>query len=491
MSNVRLSKSQYVKGRKCLKRVWLYNHQRHLAAPPSEFQESIFRQGNEVGKLAQQLFPSGSLVHEDHKNPEGAVARTEKLLSSKCTAIFEAAFNFENILIRVDAINKRDDGSWDLFEVKSSTSLKGEHLYDAAIQKYVLQGIQFPLANVHILRLNSDYVRNGELDLTQLFYPEPVNAQIEEALSEAPLYLEQIRNAVAKNQEPEHPIGSVCKNPYPCEFKDYCWSHVKKGSVEFLTRISDSKRAELAKKRIEYIKDVPEDFELTPSQRIQLEVELSGKPHIDRTAIKKHLDALRFPLYFLDFETYGFAIPAYDGTWSYQQLPFQYSLDVQKQLGDQLDHYDFIHDEKSDPRRALAERLILEAGDSGSVVVYYAPFERTRIKELSEAFPDLAERLNSILGRIWDLEIPFSKRMYYDSRFDGSSSIKRVLPVLVPSMTYEDLEIAKGDVAQMQYLKMISLPHGEERTKIREDLLKYCSQDTLAMVKVLEFLNQL
>ena len=148
MGTRRLSKSQYCKGRQCLRRVWLYNFRRDLAEAPSAFQETIFEQGHEVGRLAHQLFPGGILVAEDHTNPDGALARTAQLLRDGAPAIFEAAFLHENILIRADIVARNDNGTWDLFEVKSTTSVKDEHLHDAAIQRYVLSNAGFPLRSV-------------------------------------------------------------------------------------------------------------------------------------------------------------------------------------------------------------------------------------------------------------------------------------------------------------------------------------------------------
>ena len=337
-----------------------------------------------------------------------------------------------------------------------------------------------------------DYVRNGEIEIRRLFTIEGVDEEVAEASQEIPNYLTSIRKALAYGVEPAHPIGSVCKNPYPCEFKKHCWLGVEADSIHFISRISDAKRAELLSRSIEKIKDVPDEIALSELQFVQVKVERDGKPQIDRGKIKKFLGELKYPLWFLDFETYGFAIPEYDGTWSYQALPFQFSLHVQENPDGPIRHVEFLHLEQSDPRRALAEAMIAAIGDLGSVVVYYAPFEKTRIKEMIEAFPDLRPRLESFLARIWDLETPFSKKWYYDRRFEGRSSIKNVLPVLVPEMSYKGLAIGKGDMAQAKYVEMISLPLGSsERETIRKNLLEYCGQDTLAMVEVLKKLSRL
>lgn len=492
MAQGRLSKSRYVKGRQCLRRIWLWNYRRDLAEAPSATQERIFEQGHEVGTLAHQLFPGGVLVEQDHTDSDGALARTARLIEDGAPAIFEAAFLFDNILVRADIVARNSDGFWDLFEVKSSTSLKKEHLKDVALQRHVLKGAGFPVRSVHLIHLNREYVRRGPIDVQSLFSRERLDDQIEEASAEIPTYLAAIRASLAHEDEPKAMIGSVCKNPYPCEFKLYCWLGVEPDSIHFLSRITDKRRIELLERAIEKIGDVPDDIALSDLQFVQVKVERDGMPNIEREKISGHLAKLCYPRWFLDFETYGFAIPEYDGTRSYEQLPFQFSLHVQDAPGAALRHIEFLHLEKSDPRRALAEALVSAVGDTGSVITYHQSFERGRIEELAAAFPDLKPKLDSIVQRLWDLETPFAKKWFYDSRFQGSSSIKRVLPVLVPSMSYDDMEIGKGDVAQLKYFEMIAMPTASpEREKICRDLLDYCRQDTLAMVKILEVLKTL
>jgi hypothetical protein len=488
----RLSKSQYVKGRKCHKRVWLYNNRKDIMTLPSAFQAGIFEQGHEVGRFAHRLFPSGVLIEHDHKDPDGAVAATQEHLKNGVSAIFEAAFIYDNILVRADIIARNGNGTWNLFEVKSTTSVKKDHLLDTAIQKHVLEGAGLPLHRTHVVHLNNRYIRRNEVDLAQLFVVQEVDDRLEEALGEIPDYLKSIRATLTLTQEPKEKIGSICKNPYECEFKTYCWTGVGPDSIHFLSRISDTKRGELLDRTIEKIKDIPEDFALTELQAIQTRVERTGKPHIEHAKIKKFLNELKYPLWFLDFETYGFAIPEYDGTRSYEALPFQYSLHVQQETGSHLQHFEFLHLEKSDPRRAIAEDLIEKIKSGGSVVTYHASFERGRLEALAELFPDLKAALESIASRIFDLETPFAKKWYCDGRFQGSSSIKKVLPALVPSMSYANLDIGKGDEAQSQYCDMIKMDEADpRRDPIRQALLEYCKQDTLAMVQILEALKRI
>ena len=334
--------------------------------------------------------------------------------------------------------------------------------------------------------------RPHPLDLSKLFIIKAVNNEIEDELKNVPEYLKTINNVLAKNEEPFWSIGSICNNPYTCEFKNYCWKDVSDKSIHVISRISEKQRQHLIGMGINLIQDVPNDFKLSALQKIQVDCEKNQSKYIDSSSVSEHLSQLQYPLYFLDFETYGYAIPQYQGTHPYQHLPFQYSLHIKQHPNAELEHYEFLFDKKENPSRSLAEHLIQHIGSIGSIVVYYASFEGSRIKEMAAGFPDLSPQLLSIHARLWDLQIPFAKKWYCDPGFNGSASIKNVLPVLVPELSYSSLEIQKGDVAQMKYMELIDLPESSvERDRIRTALLQYCGLDTLAMAHILDNLKPL
>ena len=490
-SEIRLSKSQYVKGRKCLKRLWLYNFKKELADTPSETQQLLFAQGNEVGQLARTYFKMGHLINEDYRNSEAALDHTERTLNdSNISAIFEGAFVYDNVLIRVDILRKHADGSYDLIEVKSTNSVKKEHLDDIAIQKFVLENAGLNIKQSFLMHLNPDYVRNGEIDLNSLFVLEPMDDEIEELVLEVPNYLKLIRSKLAETREPEGKIGSVCKNPYVCEFRSYCWKDVGDDSIHKLTRISDKNREELLELGIKRVADIPDGFALSDLQAVQTQAAKLGKAIIDSDKIVSHLKELQWPLHFLDYETISFAIPRYPATSPYQQLPFQFSLHIQDKPDGELRHFEFLHRSDSDPRLAFVENLLNSIdGDKGSIVVYHSSFERGITLSLSQLLPDLKDAFEEISSRLWDLETPFAKYWYCDPLFTGSSSIKNVLPVMVPDLSYKTLEIQKGDVAQQKYGEMIACNDPEQKEQLAKALLAYCALDTLAMVKILQRLR--
>lgn len=492
----RLSKSQYVKGRRCPKRLWLYNHHRELATPPSPFQKGILEQGQEVGELARERFPGGELIDEDHTAPEEALAHTRRAIESGQTTLYEAAFVFENVLVRADILVKNAEDTWDLYEVKSGTNRdepKKEYLLDLAVQKYVLQGAALPVGKTHLVRLNRHYRRKGKLDLTQLFDVKEMDVQIRRELQLVPAYLKELQEILGGNEPPASNIGSVCKNPYVCEFKAHCWKDLPENSIHYLTHIRDSLRHDLLHQDIHTIAEIPEDM-LTDARQIrQWECEVHEKeaePDIENIA--QHLFQLHYPIYFLDFETSGYAIPAFESTRPYQKLPFQFSLHVQPSPFAHCEHHEFLCDERKDPRLDAIRALLSRIGKTGSVVVYHASFEGPVLRELAKDFPEHADGLFSIASRLWDLEHPFAQRWICRAEFRGKSSIKYVLPGMIPGFSYKDLEIKSGDLAMQAYQDLISeKTTPTEKARLRAALLAYCERDSHAMVRILECLQTL
>jgi hypothetical protein len=304
-----------------------------------------------------------------------------------------------------------------------------------------------------------------------------------------PKTLQLFQKVLKKDKAPSIEIGKRCFDPYECEFTGFCWLRVPEYSIYNITRLKWDKKEELRGRGILKVEDVPESFYLNDVQRLEVAVARNGKEHIDRKSIKELLSGLEYPLHFLDFETIGPAIPPYDGLRPFQQIPFQFSLHICDRNGE-VRHVEFLGDGKTDPRADLAKALAENVGESGSVIAYNAAFEGRAIKELAETFPQYKKKLLSLESRLWDLMAPFMKRHYVHPKFHGSASLKAVLPALVPSMTYDGMTISEGGAASQAYLDIMSGKLAkEDQDKIRQDLLAYCGQDTLAMVKILEVLR--
>jgi hypothetical protein len=488
-----LSKSQYTKAKKCLKAIWLYRHQRELADPVKDFQQNIFDQGTEVGVLAQSYFHDGVLISETYKETEQALISTEKALAENAPAIFEAAFMFDDILIRVDALRNNFDGSWDLIEVKSTNSVVPKaHYDDVALQKYVLLNSGIKINKSYLMHLNRDYKKQGELDIQKLFHLEPLDDEIQSNLEEVPNYIELTRAHLSCSKPNDELIGSKCNSPYVCEFKSHCWKDATPDSVHKIGRINNKKRHELMDLNLTKISETPDDYKWSVNQQIEVTCHKTDDIHLELEKVRNHLDELTYPLYFLDYESVAYAIPRFDVAWPHKHHITQYSLHIQKSPGAPLEHTDYLHNENTNPAESLATKLLKDIpDDGGSIIVYHKTYERDRTKELAEELPKQSKALLGLIDRMWDLEVPFAKRWYWDKDFEGSSSIKKVLPVFAPEFSYKNLEIQNGAFAQLEYSRMIEMSSGTDRENLRAALLKYCERDTLAMVKILESLQSI
>ncbi len=490
MKNKTLSKSQYVRGLQCVKSLWLYNHRKDLIPETPVSKQMIFDQGKDVGVFAQTRFPGGRLIEADHFHAQEALESTRTAIESGAPAIYEAGFLYDGVLVRPDILVRRKDNSWDMYEVKSSTEVKDEHIPDVAVQKYVLEGSGIKLHKVFLMRINNKYVRQGDIDVAQLFEAEDITKECDALQKEIKANIAKFRNIVASDSEPMLDIGQHCYSPYECDFREYCWKHIPDYSIYDLPRISYNKIDTLKSMGIIEIKKIPADFDLNASQRLHAEVEKSGEPHIEPENIALLLKELEYPLYFLDFETINPAIPLYDGMRPYQHIVFQASLHVQDTQKSKMRHLEYLGDAVNNPHPGMVKFLTSNIGSKGSIIVYNASFEGTRLKELAEMYPKASKALLSIHGRLWDLIVPFRKGYFLHPDFHCSHSIKAVLPALVPGMTYEGMEIGEGGDAQIAYLNLMSGELSEkEAEKTRAALKKYCGQDTLAMVKLLDVLK--
>ncbi|MBE0417598.1 MAG: DUF2779 domain-containing protein [Coriobacteriia bacterium] len=486
----RLSKSRFQKGLQCEKALWLTVHAPELADPVTETKQWIFDQGTEVGRLAQELFEDGVEVAEDYRHTDEALVTTERLLAEGATTLFEPAFFFDGVLVRVDALVAVDDCTWDLYEVKSGSRVKPENVTDAAVQVYVVEGAGLRVRRAHIVHLDTSYVwEGGAYDLEHLFTIEDVTAEARDTLPGIPALLERFR-AMLAGPEPEIRLGDRCRKPYMCDFSGYCHAALAgEHPITDLPRLGEQALHALLDLGVTCIRDIPEDFRmLTPAQAEIVRVVKSGLPRIDAAGLARDLARLTWPVYHLDFETINPALPLWPGTRPYQTIPFQYSIHVHHEDGSH-EHREYLHTTPDDPRRPLAERLIADLGVAGSVM-HYTAFERTRLNELAAAIPDLADTIGAILTRLVDLAAIIRTHTRHPAT-NGLTSIKRILPAWCPDLSYDDLAIGDGSAASVRYLRSLrGLLPDDETGQLHADLIEYCGLDTLAMVRLLETLRE-
>ena len=449
--------------------------------------------GQEIGQKAHLLFPGGARIEEEPWQHAEAVTRTAALMSdARVPAIFEAAFEYEDIRIRVDVLERLAPGTWGLREVKSSSGLKDHYLDDIALQTYVLRGAGVAISSIELLHVNTKYVRgpNG-ISWTDFFIRRDVSDAVAVKLIDLPARLPAMRDCLGMIGLPDAEPGSQCGTPYACEFWDRCTADKPADWINYLPRLSQSRASELKASGIESISAISADFPLTSKQIIIRDATASGNPYI-ATDLGRLLEAFGPPACYLDFEAMMPPIPLYEGTRPYQTIPFQWSLHTIDGDG-VLGHKEFLADGVNDPRRQFAETLVDALAGSDDPIIVYSAYEQTRLRELAAEFSDLSTALNALIARLADL-LPIVRSAIYFPEFGFSNSIKSVAPALCPGFGYDDLEgIADGGAASAAFLELASgrIIHPEETDKLRAALLAYCERDTLALVEVHRALSRL
>lgn len=438
-------------------------------------------QGRKVGRLAQELF-KGQICHSvDEKRIHLAVLETKDALL-KTDVLFEGAFEADGLVTRPDILDLKKS---ELIEIKSTTEIKDEHLLDVAFQKVVLSNSGLEIKTFKLGHISGQYLFDGTMNLNELFVFTDVTQDISQIVSEIKNDLPLLKKIFTSPELPPREIGPQCFSPEPCSFKEECFGEIVSDTIFTLRRDCKGLKYELHQAGIHSLKDIPEYVGLTKFQTLQKEAEIQNCAIINQTAITEALHEVTYPISFLDFESFNEAIPRYPKTTPYQQIPFQASLHVLSGLKHKLKHYSFLHTEDSDPRVSLARFLVKHLGESGTIIAYHASFEIARLFELIKVVPELEAQILALIERVWDLETIFEKGFYVHPDFKGSTSIKKVLPVMCPELSYDDLEINNGSLASVSYLKMISPETCEtEKQKIKTNLELYCTQDTYAMYAV-------
>jgi len=484
-----LSKSQYIRGLQCHKSLWLYKYKPELRDTPDSQTESAFETGYQVGDLAKELFPNGVEIEFDPKNFNGMITKTKELIKNGTKVIYEATFKENGIFAMADILVKNGD-MWDMYEVKASTGIKEYHLNDASIQWYALSNA-IKLNRAYIVHINNKYERHGKLDINKLFTISDITDEVQNRQEQIPFNLEEMEQML-KGDMPDIDIGTHCSDPYSCDFWHYCWQNIPHPSVFNLYWMSGAKKFEMYYKGMITYDDIPDDFRLNATQTLQVNTTKTGKPYINKNIIKDFLDTIEYPINFFDFETFQNAIPRFDNQRPYMQIPFQYSLHILHEDGT-LEHKEFLGDENSDPRDALITQMLLDITPTGSIVAYNKSFEMSRIRELANFKKDKKDELLALNERFVDLIVPFRGRGYYHPDFNGSFSIKSVLPAMFPNdpeLDYKKLgSIQNGGDAMDTFANLHLLKDKSKRDEIRKDLLAYCRLDTLAMVRILEKLQ--
>ncbi len=479
-----------MRGTQCHKSLYLNKYFPQWRDAMPESKKAIFKRGINVGLLAQKMFKGGVDVSAQKFKYAEAVQRTQEEIKKGTKVIYEATFMHNQVLVMVDILVS-EDNSWYAYEVKSSARVSATYIADAALQYFVITQSGLPLADFFLMHINNKYVKNGAVEVEQLFSKVSVK---EEAEKTAPLIaekIEQFKNVLSKEAVPEINIGAHCYQPYECDFKSTCWRDIPNDSIFELGGMNKETQFELFNKGIVKITDINDEEDLSAMVKLQVKAQKLNAPIINKAAIKNFLSSIYYPLYFLDFETIMPAVPLFDNTSPYAQIPFQYSLHYIEKPGAPIKHFEFLaeHDIRKDPRHDFINQLLLDTLPKGDIIVYNATFERTVLNNLKQLFPELSQLIDQRITRLKDLMDPFRERHYYHPAMKGSYSIKYVLPALVNNLSYNNLKIQDGATATHVFEQLLYETDIFKIAETRDALMEYCRMDTLAMVKILEVLE--
>lgn len=483
-----LSKSRILSAWQCPKKLFLEEHRPELAEVSTQA-ESLLAAGRQVEGIAQGLFGTPDSVEIPFNRHTGRMLQetTAVIDADVRVPIFEATFQFDGVLVRVDVLLP-DAGKWRVIEVKASTSVKDYHRLDCAIQDWVLSQVGLPVVSISLAHIDNQFVYPGNDDYRGLLVEVDLTDEVHAIEPPVEALIERARDAVS-GRMPVVPVGAHCTKPFECPFMSVCWPTDAEYPITGLGGSRAKLGSHVALGCID-IRDV-DARSITADTQLRIHrVTQSGEAEILKGA-RDELSALPYPRYYLDFETISPAVPFWPGTRPYAAIPVQWSCHIDDGTADgsyeKMLHDEFLDISGNPPMRALALKLITSLGDEGPVIMYTS-YEQKVINGLIGLFPDLEDALQAIVHRLVDLH-PIVKANYYHPKMLGSWSIKAVLPTMAPTMDYSKLEgIREGFGASEGFTEAIAPGTGaERRAQLSEQLLRYCKFDTEAMAEIVRF----
>ncbi|RLD54776.1 MAG: DUF2779 domain-containing protein [Bacteroidetes bacterium] len=492
-----ISKSKYVQGIKCQKALWLSIHKPKLQNEITPSAQARFDAGNEVGELALQLYPDGKKVEFDPSNNfSKMLEKTGQLIAAGEDTIYEATFSAKGALAMVDIMYKTSEG-WDIYEVKSSGSVKSEYYHDTAIQWFILNAqLEIKINKIYIVHLDTGYSRKGDLDVEQLFTKVDVTEKVKEKQAEVESHLTQFLK-LETSIEPIIDVGAHCKKNGngECFYTDHCWKHIPTPSVFDINGhiLNLNKKLGFYQQGFIKIADVSSDMDSSAKLNMIVSSHIKNETVINKKAVNGFIDKIQYPISFFDFETFTDEIPYFDNQNPFEVIPFQYSLHIMN-AGKDIEHKEFLGDEHTDPRKALVHQMLNDFPETGSIVAANASYEKRMIRELAAYYPKFNNQLLALNERFVDIQTPFKQLDYCHPDLHGKYSMKLLLPALFPDdpeLDYKKLEIQGGGDAMLEFPNLRKINDKYERERIRGALLKYCKLDTYGMVKVFEKLRDI
>ncbi len=489
-----LSKSEYLMFLKHPAWLWLKKYDKDKLPKIDDNTQAIFDTGHLFEKYAEQLFPEiVAIGFSSFDEYSSMITRTQLALNQGANIISQGRFQSGNITCICDVLVKISDNTFDLYEIKSSTKAKPEHEFDLAFQMIVLEACGYNINKISVIHVNQNYIFDGVIRANELTAITDITERVKDKRDETKANIQRALDIIASPNipdiSPSHFKGESLRD----------WLDIYRNlktvnpeSIYDLFMANADKIGKLEELKIERLKDIHDEFPLSEKQRLQVQAIKDGKEIIDKVQIRKFLEDLEYPLYFLDYETLSSIIPYFDGMAPYQQIPFQYSLHVLDKPNGDLKHFMYLHKDNSNPAENLSKSLKSNIGLKGTVLTWNESFEKNCNKSLGKLVPEFETFYDELNNRIRDLMTPFSSNWYVHKDFGGSASIKKVLPVLVTELSYKELGIQEGASAQRLWMEaVLDGKRDDTKEKILNDLEEYCKLDTLAMVAIFKQLLKL
>lgn len=478
--------------------LWLKKYDKHKLPPIDDNTQALFDTGHKFEKYAEQLFPNGvKLGFNNYDEYLQLPEKTQQALQDGAEVIFQGRFEADNLTCIADILYKHPDNSYDLIEIKASSRAKPEHEYDLAFQLLVLEKAGLKIRSIAVMHANSEYVRDGDIDSAQLVSKTDITEKVRSLMSTTLLQVDMAFEVLENKSMPDVSPRYINQLKIPRKTSDWLaeWMQVYKNivgeydtySIYNLAYPSPQQLGELEDLGIKTIHEMTEDQALREKQKAQIKTTVSNKRILEKEKIKEFLDTFEYPLYFFDYETLSTIIPPFDGYKPYKDYPFQYSLHVIESPGAEVQHKEYLHSKATDPILELLAQLQKDIGTTGTVLTWNMSYEKGCNDRMAEIYPEYREFLSNLNERINDLLIPFANMWLFDKEFFGSASIKSVLPVLVPELSYKELNVSDGLLARRLWTQtVLEGKNKEKRPAIMDDLSRYCTLDTFGMVWIYE-----
>jgi hypothetical protein len=469
-----------LKSLKCKLHAWNLVHKEEIFPTDSSFYKQFSSiQIPAIHRIARKLYPNGI-----------DCPKKEAIELSLKQTLYHPVLQLGSLQTDIDIVVPTGENSVEIVECKAYANNKPEIFQEMGFHLYVLEKMNIKVEKATVLLINPDFLYENEIEPIKYFQIKDVTTRAKSIQQQIHFQINELTQILKSEIPPERKEDYCCYKPNDCKTISVCWPELEDANI-FSLREAGKLTHSLYEKNIRYLKDIPDEIELSKSQTIQKNADVNSKPYIEKDNIKSFLEKVKYPLYFLDFETVNPALPIYAHTKPFQHIPFLFYLFIKENPNSELKEVYYIESEGNDPRKKILEILKESIQPGGTIICYNDLIEKKCIAESAALYPEYLDWKDSIFSDFLDISTPFRLFYYYNPSQKGTASLKSVLPALT-GIDYKDLTICDGNTANLEYLRIQYKPKWvEDKEKVLADLVQYCRMDSWAMVKILESLENL